>query len=252
MQLFDLLLEDLPAGTLRSVDVGLFWTAVTVESELGVRCGLAATHHHPDHEHTQPAVTHAGELERWQVKDLAQLVKSQSPTEVAIGLATINALLPEPEQKVTLAAEEYIARQGKQTRVALIGHFPFVDWLRQRVAQLWVLELAPRPGDYAAEQAATIIPQADVLAITSSTLINGTFAEVFALRRSDAKVMLLGPSTPLSPRLFALGIQVLSGSIVRDVEGVRRCVRQGGSFRQVKRCGVELVTMEAPPGYLSA
>ncbi|MCX8062376.1 MAG: DUF364 domain-containing protein [Anaerolineales bacterium] len=246
MILFDLLLEELPSGKVHSVDVGLFWTAVVVEHAQGLRCGLAATHHPSDYEHGQPAVNHAGELQRWKAEDLAQLVRSQSPTEVAIGLATINALLLEPLQKVTLAAEEYIARQGGQTRVALIGHFPFVDWLRDRVAQLWVLELIPRPGDYSADRAEEIIPQADVLAITSSTLINGTFERDFSLRRSDAKVMLLGPSTPLSPRLFELGIHVLSGSLVRNIEAVRRCVCQGGNFRQIRRCGVELVTLEKP------
>lgn len=244
MTLFDLLLENLPQGTVRSVDVGLFWTSVVAESEQGLRCGLAATHHRANHEHDQPNVNHAGELERRQASDLAQLVHSKSPTEVAIGLATINALLPEAPQKVALAAEDYIARQGEKTRVALIGHFPFVDWLRSRVAQLWVLELTPRPGDYSADRAEEIIPQADVLAITSSTLINGTFERVFGLRRPDAKVMLLGPSTPLSPRLFELGIHVLSGSLVREIEAVRRCVCQGGNFRQIKHCGVELVTLE--------
>ncbi len=246
MTLFDLLLESLAQGTVRSVDVGLFWTAVVVESEGRLRCGLAATHHRADHEHAQPAVGEAGDLEQRSASDLAQLVHSESPTEVAIGLATINALLPEPPQTIALAAEAYIARQGEATQVALIGHFPFVDWLRSRVAQLWVLELNPRPGDYAAGQAEEIIPQADVLAITSSTLINGSFESLFALRRPDAKVMLLGPSTPLSPRLFELGIHVLSGSLVREIEAVLRCVRQGGNFRQVKRCGVELVTLEAP------
>ncbi len=247
MVVFDLLLENLPDGKVISVDVGLFWTAVVVENERGLRCGLAATHHRSDHEHAQPAVSEAGGLHLWRALDLAHLVRAPSPTEVAIGLATINALLPEPTHKAILPAEEYIARQSSQGRVALVGHFPFVDWLRPRVAQLWVLELEPRPGDYAADAAAEIIPQADVLAITSSTLINGTFESLFALRRQDAKVMLLGPSTPLSPRLFDLGIQVLSGSLVREIEAVRWCVRQGGNFRQVKRQGVDLVTLEATP-----
>jgi uncharacterized protein (DUF4213/DUF364 family) len=244
MRLFDLLLENLPDGNVLSVEVGLFWTAVTVESRQGVRCGLAATHHAAQHEHTQAAVRQAGQLEQIGANALAQWVRSESPTEVAIGLATLNALLPEPAQPRSLAAEAYIAAQGEACRVALIGHFPFVEWLRSRVAQLWVLELQPRRGDYAAEQADEIIPQADVLAITSSTLINGTFERLFALRRPGAKVMLLGPSTPLSPRLFELGIDVLSGSLVREIEAVRRCVRQGGNFRQIKHCGVQLVTLE--------
>ncbi len=244
MSLFDLLTENLPSGKVHSVDVGLFWTAVVIESKQGVRCGLAATHQGVGQSHSQPAVNHAGELQTWSPAELTQLVYSASLTEVAIGLATINALLPEPTQKTTLAAEEYIARQGEQIRVALIGHFPFVDWLRSRVARLWVLELEPRPGDLPSDQASEIIPQADVLAITSSTLINGTFESLFALRRRDAKVMLLGPSTPLTPRLFELDIHVLSGSLVREIDAVLQGVRQGANFRQLKRLGIELVTME--------
>ncbi len=132
---------------------------------------------------------------------MANLVFSKSYTKIAVGLATINALLPPIAQPVDLAAEDYIARQGENSRVALIGHFPFVSRLRDQVKKLWVLELNPKEDDLPASAAPEIIPQADILAITATTLINHTFDEIFALRRLDAKVLLLGPSTPLSPLL---------------------------------------------------
>ncbi len=245
MQIYERLLKDLPDGKVVEVSIGLFWTAVLVEVEGRLSCGLAATQHNPEFEHGQrPAVVNAGELERHSALALAGLVHSDSFTEVSVGLATINALLPPPAQSVDLPAEEYILRHGAQANVALIGHFPFVDSLRPCVHQLWVLELNPKEGDLPATQASQIVPQADILAITSTTLINHTFEEVFQHRKPGAKVMLLGPSTPLSPRLFDLGVDVLSGSIVEDIPSVMRLARQGATFRQFKGRGVRLVTIE--------
>lgn len=247
MQILEALLTDLPDGKVIDVSIGLFWTAVLVEVEGRLSCGLAATQHNPEFEHgRRPAVTDAGELQNHSALELATLVRSDSFTEVSVGLAAVNALLPPPAQPVNLPAEEYILRHGAQANVALIGHFPFVDALRPRVRQLWVLELNPKEGDLPASQTAQVVPQADILAITSTTLINHTFDEVFQHRKPGAKVMLLGPSTPLTPRLFDLGVDVLSGSIVEDPSSVMRLVRQGASFRQFKGRGVRLVTIERP------
>ena len=66
-----------------------------------------------------------------------------------------------------------------------------------------------------------------------------------ALRRPEALVLVLGPSTPLSPALFDYGVHLLSGAVVQDVEAVLRAVSQGANFRQVRRLGVRLVTMRS-------
>ena len=186
----------------------------------------------------------AGKLEWYAARKLAELVRSQSFTEVSVGLATVNALLPRPSNFVDLPAEEYIARHGSQSRVAVIGHFPFVENLRASVKDLWVLERNPQDGDLPAASAPEIIPQADILAITSTTLINHTLERILRHRKPEARVMLLGPSTPLTPLLFDFGIHVLSGSIVDDSKTVFRFVRQGANFRQLKSQGIRLVTME--------
>ena len=247
MTLIDDLLAALPDGSVRDVQVGAFWTAVVVEIDGQAKCGLASTMSGDDNHHHGggPAVRDAGHLMERSARELAALAFSQSPMEAAIGIATINALLPALEERwVDLNAEEVIAQHGAGRPVALVGHFPFIPRLRDRVGSLSVLELQPRGEDLPADAASDVIPQADVLAITGTTLINHTFEGLMALRHPDALVLVLGPSTPLSPLLFDHGVHLLSGSVVEDVDSVLRVVSQGANFRQVRRQGVRLVTMQ--------
>jgi uncharacterized protein (DUF4213/DUF364 family) len=75
------------------------------------------------------------------------------------------------------------------------------------------------------------------------TLVNHSLEKLLNLCNPQATVLLLGPSTPLSPILFGHGINVLSGSVVTDIDPVLAAIKQGANFRQVHRAGVRLVTM---------
>jgi uncharacterized protein (DUF4213/DUF364 family) len=46
--------------------------------------------------------------------------------------------------------------------------------------------------------------------------------------------------------MFELGVDILAGSTVTNIEAVLRVVGEGGNFRQVKKAGVRLVTMNRP------
>lgn len=245
MSVLDGLLATLPEGELRQVVVGAFWTAVVADVDGKAQCGLASTLHMDDHHHTgRPAIREAGKLGELSAQRLAQLAFSSSVMEAGIGIAAINALLPRRESEWTdLNAEEFIARHGAGKRVVVVGHFPFVPRLRERVGNLVVLEERPRGDDLPAEAAPDVIPQADILAITGTTLINSTFEDLMALRGADALVLVLGPSTPLSTILFGYGVQVLSGAIVQDIDAVLQAVSQGANFQQLHRQGVRLVTL---------
>jgi uncharacterized protein (DUF4213/DUF364 family) len=247
MNLFDELLTTLPNGEVWDIRVGAFWTAVVVEVEGRQRCGLASTVRDDDNHHHGggPAVRDAGLFLDRGARELAELARSYHPMEAAIGLATVNALLPmQEEQWVDLNAGEVIARHGAGKEVALVGHFPFIPRLQERVGALWVLEKNPSGEDLPADAACDVIPRADVVAITGTTMINHTFEGLMALCRPGALVLVLGPSTPLSPLLFDHGVHILSGSVVEDVESVLWAVSQGANFRQVHRQGVRLVTMQ--------
>ena len=247
MTLNEDLIQTLLPGKILAVQVGFSRTAVLAETSDGFRCGLAATLSNPEFEHhRQPAVRSAGHLHEMQPIDLAGLIESPSFTEVAVGLATINALLPRnPDQWMDLNAEDYLAQKGVNKNVAVVGHFPFIDRLKPVVKNLWVLELRQREGDLPAQAAAEIIPQADLVAITATTLINKTFQGLIDLCRPDANVLLIGPSAPLSPVLYNYGIDILCGTIVTDPRAALMGIGQGISLKQLQQAGiVRLVTLK--------
>ena len=122
-----------------------------------------------------------------------------------------------------------------------LGNFPFITALREIAAELWVVEKNPQEGDHSEEEAERLIPQADVVGVTGTSLTNHTFESIMELCRPEAYVVILGDSTPLSPVLFDHGVDAVSGTRVVDIELVLRCVSQGATFRQIK--GKRLLTM---------
>jgi hypothetical protein len=153
-------------------------------------------------------------------------------------MAAFNALLEVDEVACTeVNAEEVILEQGAGRRVAIVGHFPFVERVRQTAAECWVVEMHPRPGDVPAGRVDEVLPQADVVALTGTSIINHTFDGLMRLCQPDTFVLVLGPSAPLSPILFEVGVDGVSGTRVTDPERVLRLVGQGATFRQIKRAG---------------
>lgn len=222
----------------REVRVGAFWTAVWSRS-----CGLASTLHAGDHEHGATFVTEAGRLQGRSARDLASLAHSGSTLEAGIGLAAINSLLEVDETRcVELNAGRFLIERAPGKKVALVGHFPFVPELRRVAGHLWVIDMHPAVGDLGPEEGAGVIPEADLVAITGSALVNHTLEGLLEQCRRDSLVMVLGPTAPLSPVLFDFGVDVISGTRVVEPERALRCVSQGAVFRQVK--GVRLLSMQ--------
>jgi uncharacterized protein (DUF4213/DUF364 family) len=86
-----------------------------------------------------------------------------------------------------------------------------------------------------------VLPQADVVALTGTSLINHTFDDLIGLCRPDAFVIVLGGSTPLSPVLFDYGVDAIAGTRVVDVAAASRTVAQGATFPQIR--GKRLLAM---------
>jgi hypothetical protein len=230
--LLDSLNRDAP---IRTVLVGVHWTVVCSRF-----CGLASTFT-GDKPHGHAPVREVGRLHLKSARELAEYALSENFLEASIGVAALNSLLEMDEsQAVEINAVEVLIEHGRGKNVALVGHFPFIPKLRPAVGQLWIIEQRPAEGEYPSATAANLIPQADVVAITSSALINHTLDGLLALCRPEALVMMLGPSTPLSPVLFVHGVTTLSGARVVDEAVALRTIGQGASFQQVE--GVRLLT----------
>ena len=247
MDTVDRLLESLTGDApVRQILVGAFWTAVVLDTD-PPRCGLASTLH-AEGGGPWPPVREPGRLDGRSGRALAELLRSERILEASIGMAAFNALLEVDESAMTeVNAEQIIVERGAGRRVAIVGHFPFIDRVRQAAADCWVLERDPAPGDLPAGQAGEVLPQADVVALTGTSLLNHTFDDLIGLCRPEAFVLLLGPSTPLSPVLFDAGVDALSGTRVQEPERVLRSLSQGATFRQIKRGGgLRLLTWIGP------
>lgn len=239
-QLLAHLADDAPV---QQVLVGAFWTAVVLDTDTP-RCGLASTLRPATHP-AGPPVEEAGKLLEHSGRELAGWLRSSSTLKASIGMAALNALLDvDQEACVEINAADVICERGADHNVAIVGHFPFVERVRQAAAECWVLEQQPHPGDISANRADEVLPRADVVALTGTSLINHTFEDLMGHCRPDAFVLVLGPSTPLSPVLFDAGADAVSGTLVIDPQRVLRSVGQGATFRQIKRAGgLRLLTL---------
>jgi uncharacterized protein (DUF4213/DUF364 family) len=239
MKILEDLLEHLNPNeeALRDVTVGAHWTAVMTRG-----CGLATTMADPP-PHSGPSVHNAGRLTEKTPAELIQWVHSEALMEASIGMASINSLIEIDEERYSeVNAFDVLAEHGRGKDVAVIGHFPFVPKLKELARNLWIIEQRPRPGDLEAARAADILPRCQVVGITSTAFINHTLESLLALCQG-AFVMLLGPSTPLTPLLFDYGIAAISGSLVVDEAQVVRHVTQGATFQQLHHAGIRLLTL---------
>ena len=229
-------------ATVKDIRQGIFHTGVLTRN-----CGLAATLPRDALRQEPPMVKEPGSLLDKSPLKLAQLSYSQRILEAAVGMATINSLVEINENScIELNAAELIMEKGKNKRIAIVGHFPFVPRVRENSKELWIIEKNPRKGDFGEAEADNLIPQADVVAITGTALTNHTLEHLLKLCSPGAYVILLGDTVPLSPILFDYSVDALSGTKVVDSDIALRCVSQGANFRQIR--GVKRLTMMRQAG----
>jgi len=223
----------------KEVRIGPFWTGVW--SKYG---GLASTTftHEPE---MPPPIREAGNLTGKSILELCNYANSNCLLQASVGMAAINSALEVNLNKCqNINAAETLYEKGKNKKLVIVGHFPFVNKLRKLTKVLWVVERKPQSGDIPAIEAKRVIPQADVIAITGTALINGTMEELLSLCPKKSLVMVLGPTAPISPVWFDYGVDLVSGTRVIDPELVLRFVSEGVVFKQIHGRGVKLLTIQ--------
>jgi uncharacterized protein (DUF4213/DUF364 family) len=223
----------------KEIRIGPFWTGVW--SKYG---GLASTTftHEPE---MPPPIKEAGNLTQKSILELCNYANSNCLLQASVGMAAINSALEVDLNKCqNINAAEILYEKGKNKKVVVVGHFPFVNKLRKLTKKLWVVERKPQSGDIPASEAKRVIPQADVIAITGTALINGTMGELLSWCPKESIVMVLGATTPLSPVWFDYGVDLVSGTRVTDPELLLRLISEGVVFKQIHGRGVKLLTIQ--------
>lgn len=211
--------------TVKTIVHGISWTAAVLSN------GNAGVAMHTEGE-TRPRMQ--GSLEGMLVRQAAESVLSWNMEEANEGMAVINAFyntrenLRHHEQETGKKLQiggvlEGVELAGKTLTMVghLLGHSGMKEELLEQCREVYVLEREPREGDYPDSACEYLIPRSDIVVITGSASMNKTMPRLLTLAK-DAEVILTGPSVPMCPGLFSLGVNRLFGVIIEDVDAMCR------------------------------
>ncbi|MHC8286906.1 Rossmann-like domain-containing protein [Pseudomonas sp. XS1P51] len=184
----------------------------------------------------------AGTLRGQPSEQLRRWLLSWNDAEAAIGLAVLNACINTADgcagQATPLRSDTVPGHlrvfshfgprlQGQQ--VAVIGHYPGLEQLWRDVAYD-CLERQVQEGDLPDSAAEYLLPQADWVFVSASSIANKTLPRLLELSR-HAQVVLMGPSLPWLREWSLFGVNYLAGVRVLDGAAAQQVVMEGGGTR---------------------
>jgi uncharacterized protein len=228
--------------------IGLFFTGIKLDNGIAGACATPIK--------TIPeavccpssamAMPFPGKLRGRPALDLAAEASGENGIRRAVGIAAMNALAdtcwrrrPHPETELRVDIDAFDATEIRpDDNVVVVGAFvPFLRELKRRHQPFLVLEQDPAtlkadelPFFRPAQQAASVVPEADVLLITGTTLINDTLEQLLALAKSTARVTMVGPTVSLLPDPFLQrGVDILGTVRISDPDAFLDTLAEGGS-----------------------
>ena len=243
----DILGRDLDGIAVERAVVGLFFTGVKLSAGTAGTC--ATPHDAAPADICCPVATHRVAFRHIAGRPVSEVMRealSESGLSRAVGIATLNALAelcwrrrPAPGVELLAGADAFDATELRaDERVVLVGAFiPFLKELKRRHQPYLVLERSPAalkpeemPFYRPADQAAAVVPTADVLLITGSTLLTDTLEDLLALARPQTRVTVVGPTVGMLPDAFlAHGADILGSVRITRPDDFLDLLAEGGS-----------------------
>ena len=226
-RLYESMAERAAEATVSVLSIGLGYTAVSTGDG-----GLGLAYTSFENKQGCSVVTHEKDYENGPALDLLRLITAANPIHRSMALALVNALnhpralaLPVDRSNQILFD---LLNVGRGTRVAMAGYFgPLLAKLKKRAAVVDVSDTGRQIGD-AEAFLEKLAGWAEVLIMTSTTILNDTADDLLAAVGPNVRVVMMGPSTPLVAEAFAgLPVDVLAGTVPVDAEGIFRAVRHG-------------------------
>jgi uncharacterized protein len=231
-EIYNLLLESSQTDALvREIMIGLTWTLCCSEE-----IGLCMSPGQPTR-----ILPWSGTLVNQKISDLAPWLKSWDSYEATIGMAAINAVINckssliasaqplFPTGTANLAVFEHFLPLIRSKRVAVIGRYPGLSQYEQEI-DLMVIERQPSSQDFPDTACEYILPEADWVFLTATSIVNKTFPRLVELSQ-NAQLVLMGPTVPWLPCLADMGINYLAGVAVTQKDALRQTIAEGGGTR---------------------
>jgi len=209
------------------LSLGLGYTAV-VTSDGGI--GIAYTYF--EDKKSCMLLNEAVDYEGRPAVALLEKIKGDQAIERSMALALVNALnyqhalqLPQDENN-EIMFEAFKITKG--TKVAMVGYFgPLIKRFEQRGAVLDILDQSRGLGckeDFYKK----LKNWADVLFLTSTSILNNTAEKILSKVHAKVKTLMLGPSTPMVAKAFDhLPVHMLAGTVPLDRERLLKAIRHG-------------------------
>jgi uncharacterized protein len=244
----DILGADLDCITVERAVIGLFFTGVKLNTGVTGACATPLRSI-PDAvccPSSAMAMPFPGKLRGRLVRDLLKETAAPSGIRRAVGVAAMNALADmcwerraQSEVDLRTGVDAYDAAEIRPgENVVVVGAFvPFLKSLKRAHQRFTVLEMDSAtlkpdelPHFRPADEAGSVVPGADVVLITGTTLLNNTLENLLVLCRPEARVVLVGPTVGLVPDAFLRrGVDVLGGVRVTAPDAFLDVLTEGGS-----------------------
>jgi len=243
----EILGAELDGITVDRAVIGLFFTGVKLSNGLAGACATPIK--------TIPeavccpssamAMPFPGKLKGRPAYDLAREALGDNGIRRAVGIAAMNALAeacwrrrPHQETELRLGIDAFDATEMRPGDNVVVGAFvPFLRELKRRRQPFLVLEQDPAtlkpeelPFFRPADRAASVIPEADILLITGTTLLNDTLEDLLGWAKPSARVTMVGPTVSLLPDAFLRrGADILGTVRITDPDAFLDMLAEGGS-----------------------
>jgi uncharacterized protein (DUF4213/DUF364 family) len=244
-QVLELVMKKVPGInglTIKKACIGLGYTGITLESG---HAGLCHTLSHEMPPYCCQVNKRAGKIRGSKVIDIVKMARSWDVNESVLGFATLNALsqkfFDEVKSPFDIRSSNFIneLRVKSSDTVVMVGSLhPFIKPLRKKAKELYIIERSPLlrdEGTFPDTAAEDLLPQADVVVATGSSLANGTIDRILELSNKASEFALVGPSATVIPNpLFDRGVTAIGGVKILDGDKMIQIIAEGGGTPQLK------------------
>jgi hypothetical protein len=228
-EIYDLLIDRADKHkTIEELVIGLTWTLCRADGiGLAMSPGIATR-----------TLPWSGKIRGMTLHQAGEWLNSWDSYQATVGMAALNASINCENDLAAMATVlgsgnlsvfEHFAPMIKDKKVVVVGRYPGLEAM-DLMCDLTVLELNPGLNDLPAQACEYIIPEADWVFLSATSLVNKSFPRLAELSK-NANVVLMGPTVPWLAELTNFGIDYIAGVTIHDEAELQTVVKEGGGVR---------------------
>lgn len=183
-----------------------------------------------------------GTIRGQNVCDITSLIESWNPFDTVLAMSAANAVINSCDNTLLECAETIPSSSNanlsvfyhfkpylKNQKVVVVGRYPNLNDALEGI-DYQVIEKSPVADDLPDTAAEYVIPQADWVFITSTSIMNKTFSRLCELA-TNAVTVLMGPTTPWLGQFSRFNVDFIAGVQVEDADLAECIAAEGGGTR---------------------